>query len=75
MFAIIYSLTGADTDSFTIDAATGIVSSTANLDFEIPTDANTDNVYELTIIATDSATPTAQTASAPFTVTVTNVLC
>ncbi|KAA0437216.1 MAG: cadherin repeat domain-containing protein, partial [Candidatus Thioglobus sp.] len=70
--AVIYTLTGADVDLFTIDPATGIVSSTTVFDFEIPTDDGADNIYSLTITATDSAT-TAQTASADFTVSITDV--
>jgi len=47
-------LGGADKDAFTIDASTGVVSMAAK-DYENPDDVNTDNVYNITIIATDDA--------------------
>ena len=65
-----WSLTGADANLFAIDAATGSVSLPAR-DFEVPADADTDNVYEATVTATDSATPPV-TASVSFRVTVTD---
>ena len=40
-------------------------------DFESPADANTDNVYEVTLVATDDD---GNTASEAFTVTVTDVV-
>ncbi len=49
---ITWSKTGADAGLFTIDSVTGQVSLTAK-DFETPTDADTNNTYEITIIATD----------------------
>ncbi len=49
---LIYTLGGADAAGFSIDSSTGIISMVAR-DFEVPADANTDNVYEITIIATD----------------------
>ncbi|WP_109832666.1 cadherin domain-containing protein [Reichenbachiella versicolor] len=50
---VTYSLGGTDAADFTINSATGVVSMVAK-DFENPVDANTNNVYELTITATDS---------------------
>jgi hypothetical protein len=50
--AVIFTLGGNDAAAFTIDPATGIVSMIAR-DYENPVDANVDNVYELTITATD----------------------
>jgi gliding motility-associated-like protein len=50
--SVAYSLAGADATDFTIDAVTGVVSMVAR-DYEAPVDGNTDNVYEVTIIATD----------------------
>ncbi|MEM9340388.1 MAG: hypothetical protein AAGA66_16755, partial [Bacteroidota bacterium] len=51
---ITYTLGGTDAAEFTIDGSTGVVSMVAR-DFESPEDANTDNVYEVTIVATDEA--------------------
>ncbi|WP_345261646.1 BspA family leucine-rich repeat surface protein [Marivirga lumbricoides] len=47
-----YTLGGSDAADFTIDPAIGVVKMIAR-DFEAPVDDNTDNVYELTIRATD----------------------
>jgi hypothetical protein len=47
-----YTLAGADATDFSIDSSTGIIFMVAR-NFEVPADANTDNVYEVTIIATD----------------------
>lgn len=49
-----YTLSGADATQFAIASSTGVVSMVAR-DFENPTDGNTDNVYEVTITATDSS--------------------
>ena len=49
-----YSLSGADAGLFTVDSSTGVVSMVAR-DYETPADANADNVYEVTLVATDSA--------------------
>ncbi|WP_419211216.1 LamG-like jellyroll fold domain-containing protein [Maribacter sp. X9] len=48
-----YTLEGNDASNFTINSATGVVRMVAR-DYENPVDANTDNVYEITIKATDS---------------------
>ncbi len=66
---LIYTLGGADAAGFSIDSSTGIISMVAR-DFEVPADANTDNVYEVTIIATDVDN---NTDSETQTVTVTDV--
>ena len=44
---------GPDAGSVTLDANTGALSFTAELDFENPSDANGDNVYEVTLEARD----------------------
>ncbi|MGZ8286175.1 MAG: cadherin domain-containing protein [Allosphingosinicella sp.] len=44
---------GADSSHFAIDAATGDLTIRASLDFEAPADADGDNVYEVTVRATD----------------------
>lgn len=45
---------GGDGALFAIDAATGQLSFKAAPDFEAPTDANKDNVYAVTVVATDA---------------------
>ena len=51
-----------------VDANTGVVSMVAR-DYESPADANSDNVYEVTLVATDDD---GNTDSEDFTVTVTD---
>ena len=48
-----YTLTGSDAALFAIDAATGEVSFIAAPDFETPGDADGDNVYDVTVTASD----------------------
>ncbi len=62
---------GADAGLFTITLAGELAFNTAP-DFEIPTDMGADNVYEITITATDNGTPE-MTAMQVLTVTVTGV--
>jgi len=49
---VTYSLSGTDAPDFTIDINTGVISMISR-DFEIPADGDSDNSYEVTIIATD----------------------
>jgi uncharacterized protein (TIGR02145 family) len=49
---IVYSLGGEDADDFTIDTTTGMITM-ITMDFENPTDFDTDNIYKVIIIATD----------------------
>ncbi|MEM9366352.1 MAG: cadherin domain-containing protein [Planctomycetota bacterium] len=49
---------GADAASFTIDFQTGVLSFASNPNFENPSDANSDNVYEVEIAVLDSGSPT-----------------
>ncbi|HEY1188454.1 MAG TPA: cadherin domain-containing protein, partial [Gemmata sp.] len=52
-----YSISGgADAAKFAINSATGDLTFLAAPDFETPTDANTDNVYEVTVTVTDNGT-------------------
>jgi hypothetical protein len=67
---VTYTLGGADAADFTIDANTGVVSMVAR-DYENPVDDNTDNVYEVTITATDDD---GNAASESWTVTVQDVV-
>ncbi|SQH78373.1 protein of unknown function [Shewanella benthica] len=70
---LLFSLTGGDdVDTFTLDASTGIVSFNTAPDFETPTDADGDNVYQFTATVTDDGSP-ALNVSQTITVTVTNV--
>ncbi len=51
---ITYSLTGgADLTAFSINAATGVLTFSTAPDFESPTDADTDNAYEVQVTADD----------------------
>ena len=52
--SLVYSLAGgADAGLFTIDSVTGEVSFASSPDFEAPADADADNVYEITVQASD----------------------
>ncbi|MBP0482334.1 ExeM/NucH family extracellular endonuclease [Sagittula salina] len=66
-----FSLAGADAALFAIDATTGALSFVAAPDFEAPADANGDNDYEVTVIATDDL---GATDTQDLTVTVTDRL-
>lgn len=66
---VTYTLGRTDANLFTIDSSTGEVSMIAR-DFEIPEDANADNIYELIITATDD---NANNASEDWRVTVLDI--
>ena len=57
-----YSLSGNDAARFNINTSTGEVSFAASPNFESPTDADADGVYEITVTATDAGGLTDQTA-------------
>ena len=57
---ITYSLTGADAEHFTIDPSSGDLSFNQAPDHEQPTDSDSDNTYDLAIVATDSVGKQAQ---------------
>ena len=65
------ALSGADEGLFTLTPAGELTFNTAP-DFEMPTDTGTDNVYEVTITATDNGTPE-MSATQALTITVTDV--
>ena len=65
-----YALGGDDADLFNIDAATGAVTFKAAPDFEAPADAGADNVYDITVTASDGVDTSAAQAVA---ITVTDV--
>ena len=65
-----YSLSaGGDNDRFNINASTGEVTFKVSPNFEAPTDANTDNIYNVTVHANDGTLDTTQAVA----ITVTNV--
>ena len=66
--AITWSLTGSDNDDFSISSS-GELTFSASPDYETPTDSDTDNVYGVTVNASDGTV----TAPLGVTVTVTNV--
>jgi hypothetical protein len=67
-----FSITGgADQNLFSIDASTGELNFNAAPDFEYPTDANNDNVYEVIVTATDS---TSLSTSQNLSVSVTDMI-
>ena len=55
---LVYSLSGTDAALFTIDANTGEVSFIAVPDFEAPSDDGGDNVYDITVTASDGTNRT-----------------
>jgi hypothetical protein len=68
--ALSYSIFGgADAAKFTINAATGALAFVAAPDFETPADVGSNNVYDVTILASDGVFSDSQAIS----VTVTNV--
>jgi hypothetical protein len=70
--SISYSLGGVDAALFTVNAGTGVLAFTAAPDYEAPLDQNADNVYQVSIIATDNGSPAAS-SSQQIAVTVTDV--
>ncbi len=64
------TLLGADASLFSITPAGELTFNTAP-DFEMPTDVGTNNMYEVTVTATDNGTP-AMTATQALTITVTD---
>ncbi|WP_291841604.1 cadherin domain-containing protein [Maricaulis sp.] len=64
-----YSISGTDAALFTIDSASGEVRFLATPDFESPTDAGGDNVYDFTVTASDGS----NTANRAVSVTVGDV--
>ncbi|MGI3213182.1 VCBS domain-containing protein [Roseovarius tibetensis] len=53
-YPVSYGLDGDDANAFEINPETGVVKPVVSLDFETPVDTNSDNEYELNVIATDS---------------------
>lgn len=65
-----YALAGTDAALFNINATTGAVTFAAAPNFEAPADAGANNVYDITVTASDGTNTTAAQAVA---ITVTNV--
>ena len=61
--ALTYSLAGSDAEAFSIDASSGALSFANAPDFEAPTDANSDNTYELSLQASDGKASVSQSLS------------
>ncbi|MBM3273144.1 hypothetical protein FJY94_07880, partial [Candidatus Kaiserbacteria bacterium] len=70
--SLTYSLGGSDADLFDIDASTGVVTFKAAPNFEVPADAGGNNVYDITVTATDNGTGTLSDTKA-VAITVTDV--
>lgn len=66
---MVYSISGADAGDFSINSASGVLVFSPAPDFEAPGDADTNNVYLVTVTATNSAGSDSQ----DLTVTVTDV--
>lgn len=66
-----YSLSGTDAAKFTINSSTGVLRFVTSPDFEVPNDAGTNSVYDITITVSDNGSPP-RTASSSITVTVTD---
>ncbi|MBK8064370.1 MAG: cadherin repeat domain-containing protein [Betaproteobacteria bacterium] len=64
-----YSLGGTDAGKFTINATTGVVSFVSGPSFEAPSDSGGNNVYDITVTASDGSATTTQAVA----ITVTNV--
>ena len=64
-----YSLTGTDAAKFNIDATTGVVTFKSSPNYEAPTDVGANNVYNVTVGASDGAITTTKAVA----ITVTNV--
>jgi len=68
--AVTFALSGADAAAMTIGESSGVIAFASAPDFENPTDVGADNVYNVTVSATDDA----GSNSADVAVTVTDVL-
>ncbi|CAO4163445.1 DUF642 domain-containing protein [Methylorubrum populi] len=67
--ALTYSLSGTDAGLFTLDATTGALSFKATPSYTHPSDADHDNVYQVTVAASDGSLTTSQAMA----ITVTDV--
>ena len=67
--SLTYSLTGADAARFNINATTGAITFKSTPNYEAPTDAGANNVYDVTVRASDGTNITTKAVA----ITVTNV--
>ena len=67
--ALTYTISGTDAADFNIDSSSGALSFANAPDFEIPSDADGDNTYQLNLEASDGA----NTSSQALSISVTNV--
>ncbi|GJE27980.1 DUF642 domain-containing protein [Methylobacterium organophilum] len=58
--ALTYSISGTDAGLFAIDASTGALTFKASPDYEQPSDADHDNIYKVTVAASDGHASTSQ---------------
>ena len=65
---ITFSVTGEDADDFTISTS-GVLAFAVTSNYEIPTDANTNNTYEINVVISDGSNEVAQAVS----ITVTDI--
>ena len=65
-----YALSGTDQDDFSIDSSSGAISFAATPNYETPTDADTNNVYQVTLEVSDGSNTVTQELT--FTVTDSN---
>jgi gliding motility-associated-like protein len=71
---VTYSLPASDDNSlFAINSSTGILTFISAPDYENPLDQNHDNIYVVTVMATDNGSPLQQTSTQTISITVTNV--
>ncbi len=68
--ALTYTISGDDAALFVIDPATGVLAFATGPDFEAPADADGDNIYAVSVIATDAG---GLSATSDINVTVTDV--
>jgi hypothetical protein len=64
---ITYSKFGDDASAFNIDSSTGVLTFASPPDFDVPTDADADNVYEVTVVATNAGSSDSQALSVEVT--------
>jgi hypothetical protein len=68
---VTYTLGGTDAAQFAVNATSGAVTFLSSPDYEIPTDSGANNVYDITVTATDAA---GNATNQGVAITVTNVV-
>lgn len=58
--AITYSLSGSDANAFTVGATSGVLAFVEAPNYEVPTDSDADNIYEVTVSASDGTASASQ---------------